>query len=117
MSNTAYDVEVYDYNFLNESDKASVDAMESVREDVMNDNVIADFIESKNFSGETLQSIYKEALVDFVNFLRERVEYHKVDFIIATIDKYSDEEFAKYSNGAKKPEPWVKQNRNDKERE
>lgn len=101
----AYDLEVYDYDFLSENDKTSVDAMEKVREDALGDDVIADFVESKSFSGRTLQNIYKEVLVDFIDFLRERVEYCKCDFIIDAIDGYSDEEFAKYSNGAKKPVP------------
>lgn len=104
MSNTAYDVEVYDYKFLNEADKALVDVIDSVKDEVLNEDVINDFIESKNFSGGTLQSIYTEALTDFVNFLRERVEYSKVDLIIEKIDGYSDEEFAKNSGGAKKPD-------------
>lgn len=110
MSNTAYDVQVYDYNYLSENDKESVDAMDGMKEEILNNDVIADFIESKSFSGGMLQSIYKEALTDFVNYLRERAEYSKVDYIIAMIDKYTDEEFAEYSNGAKKPIPFEQQN-------
>lgn len=87
---------------MSEEDKASVDVMERLKENVLNDEVIADFIDSK--SSGTLQNVHKELLVDFIDFLRERVEYHKCDFIMDAIDGYSEEEFAKYSSGAKKPD-------------
>lgn len=105
MSNTTYGIEDYSYDYLSEGDKASVDIMANVSDDVLNDEVVIDFIESKRLSGDTLQNLYKDALKDFVAFLRERVEYHKCDFIMDAIDGYSDEEFAKYNNGAKKPVP------------
>lgn len=106
MSNTTYDIETYSYDFLSEGDKASIDIMERVKKEVLNDDVIADFIEGKRLSGDTLQSVQTAVLMDFIDFLRERVEYHKCDYIMDAIDGYSDKEFAKYSNGAKKPEPY-----------
>lgn len=106
MNDVAYEIQGgYDYKYLNERDKASVDAVNSVAEKILTTEVINDFIESKSFSGRTLQSIYKEALTDFVNFLREQVEYRKVDFVIEKIDGYSDDEFAKLSGGVEKPKP------------
>ena len=102
MSNVAYDIQVYDYKHLNENDKTSVDVIDEVKDSVLTAEVINEFIESKSFGG-TLQSIYKETLADFVDFLREQVEYRKVDFIIDKIDGYTDEEFAKLSGGATKP--------------
>lgn len=66
MSNTTYGIEDYSYDYLSEGDKASVDVMERLKENVLNDEVIADFIDSK--SSGTLQNVHKELLVDFIDF-------------------------------------------------
>lgn len=99
------DDDFYDARNLEESDKALLGVMEDIKEDVLNREVVADFIDSKEVSGETIRSIYEDVLHDFIDYLRERVEYRKVDFIVEKIDGYTDEEFMKLYNAAKMGTP------------
>lgn len=87
------DPDIYDYRNLKDCDKALVDTIEETKQVVLNSSVIEDFIESKEIMGTTMQGIYRDALKEFIVFLQERTEYHKVDLIIEKIDGYSDEEF------------------------
>lgn len=87
------DPDTYDYRNLKDEDKALIDAIEETKQTVLNASVIEDFIDSKEIMGATLQGIYRDALKEFVVFLQERTEYHKVDLIIEKIDGYTEEEF------------------------
>lgn len=86
------DYNTYKPEHLKKSDKETLDRIENVRQKVMTDSVVEEFIESKDV-GSTIQSIYRDVLKEFVKYISERVEYAKVDFIIECIDSYSDEEF------------------------
>lgn len=86
------DYNTYRPEHLKTNDRKTLDAIEDVRQSVTNESVVEDFIDTKDV-GSTIQSIYRDVLKEFVNYLSERVEYAKVDFIIGCIDNYSDEEF------------------------
>jgi hypothetical protein len=93
--------DVYDYRNLKESDKEQIDTLEAVKTNVLNKDVVEDFVDTKDISGATLQNIYREVLNEFVSFLSERVEYVKVDMIVEKIEGYSDDEFESLYNAAK----------------
>lgn len=95
------DSDFYDARNLKESDRAQLDVMEGIKQDVLNNEVVTDFIDSKEVSGGTLRGIYKDVLTDFIAFLQERVEYRKVDFIVEKIDGYTDEEFKQLYHAAR----------------
>lgn len=95
------DSDFYDARNLKESDKALLNVMENIKQDILNREVIDDFIDSKEVSGGTLRGIYEDVLNDFVVFLQERIEYRKVDFIVEKIDGYTDEEFKQLYRAAR----------------
>lgn len=92
------DPDVYNPKMLNDDDKAKFDVIGDTADNVLSSDVIEDFIETKELSGETIQKLYREVLTDFVSYLRERVEYCKVDFLIGTIESYPEEEIEKKLN-------------------
>ena len=96
------DYNIYRPEHLKTDDKKTLDTIEDVRQRVTDESVIEDFIETKDV-GSTIQSIYRDVLKEFVNFISERVEYEKVDFIIGCIDGYSEEEFEELKKAAEIP--------------
>lgn len=95
------DSDFYDARNLKENDKALLDVMEGIKRDVLNDEVVDDFIDSKEVTGGTLRGVYKDVLNDFIAFLQERIEYRKVDLIVEKIDGYTEEEFKQLYRAAK----------------
>lgn len=85
--------DIYNIRNLKENDKAEINAIEAVKQQVLNTDVLEDFIETKGIAGETTQGLYRDALNDFIDFLQERMEYCKVDRIMEKIDGYSAEDF------------------------
>lgn len=86
------DYNTYKPEHLKKHDKETLDRIETVRQEVLNDSVVEDYIESKTM-GSSIQAIYRDVLKEFIGYLSERVEYAKVDFILERIDSYSEEEF------------------------
>lgn len=86
------DPDVYKPEMLNDDDKAKFDVIDETTDNILSADVIEDFIETREISGETIQQIYREVLTSFVSYLRERTEYCKVDFLIETIECYPEEE-------------------------
>lgn len=96
------DYNTYKPEHLKVNDRKTLDAIENVRQRVTNESVVEDFIETIDV-GSTIQSIYRDVLKKFVNYISERVEYEKVDFIIGCIDSYSEEEFEELKKAAETP--------------
>lgn len=86
------DPDVYNPETLRKNDRAKYDVIEETADNVLNADVIEDFIETKEVSGETIQKLYRDVLTDYVSFLKERVEYCKADFLIETIESYPEGE-------------------------
>lgn len=87
------DTEKYDYRNLKPSDKAQVDAIENTKQNVLNKAVVEDFLETNNVNGDALRGVYRDVLGGFVEYLKERCEYCKIDFIMETIDNYTEAEY------------------------
>ena len=99
-----YDADVYSFKNLKAVDKTEINVIEAVKNDVLNKKVIEDFIDYKRISGEVIQKLYRDTLVEFMIFLQERMEYYKVDKIIEKIDSYSEEELSQLYAKAKMKE-------------
>lgn len=93
--------DIYDYRNLNDSDKEKIDLIEEIKQEVLSGAVVEDFIDTKEVTGSTLRGIYLDVLNAFIEFLSERIEYAKVDYIITAIDGYSEEEFSELCKTAK----------------
>lgn len=93
--------DIYNINNLKENDKAEIGVINKIQQQVLSEVVVEDFIESKNVVGKTTQGLYRDTLIEFINFLKERTEYCKVDKIIEKIEGYSDEEFKSLYTAAK----------------
>lgn len=87
------DTEKYDYRNLKPSDKAQVDAIENTKQNVLNKTVVEDFLETNNVNGNALRGVYRDVLDGFVEYLKERCEYCKIDFIMEAIDNYTEAEY------------------------
>ena len=105
-----YDADVYSFNNLKAIDKTEINVIEAVKKEVLNKKVIEDFIDYKRISGEVIQKLYRDTLVEFMIFLQERMEYYKVDKIIEKIDSYSEEELSQLYAKAKMKETLEKIN-------
>ena len=105
-----YDADVYSFNNLKAIDKTEINVIEAVKNDVLNKKLIEDFIDYKRISGEVIQKLYRDTLVEFMIFLQERMEYCKVDKIIEKIDSYSEEELSQLYAKAKMKETLEKIN-------
>lgn len=80
----------YKYEDLRKDDKKEIDVIQEISDEVLNNESIEDFIDSKNVFGETTKEMLKELLMDYTAFLKEQVEYCKVDRIISMIDGYDE---------------------------
>lgn len=87
------DSEIYNPDHLNENDKKSLNAIDSVKVRVLSPDVIESFLEDKGITGTVQTQLYAEILKEFIAFQNELAEYEKVDFIIGAIDSYSEAEF------------------------
>lgn len=83
----------YGKEYLRDEDRAIVDEIDVLREDVLNDDAIDEFVESKVNGGAITKGLVKEQLALFSEFLKERIDFHICDFIIGRIDDYPSEEF------------------------
>lgn len=86
------DIQKYDIDNLKKEDKDLVEFVEELKNVCLTDEVIQSYIEQKDVTGETMKKIYKDALKDFVLFLKEQMEYFKADIIIDKIEGYAEEE-------------------------
>lgn len=86
------DPKIYTVDNLKPHDKELVEIYGDVKRNILNNDAVDEFVQQKNVKGTILASIYKEVLGDFVDFLRENVEYRKMETIISKIDGYSNEE-------------------------
>lgn len=80
----------YKYEDLRKDDKKEIDVIQEISDEVLNNESIEDFIDNKNVFGETTKEMLKELLMDYTAFLKEQVEYRKVDRIISMIDGYDE---------------------------
>lgn len=84
-----YQIDTYHIGLLKKNDKALVDILDKAEDLVLSDDVVEDYIDIKKVSGNTIQGIYRDLLIDFIGFLRDRIEFFKVDVIIDKIDGYA----------------------------
>lgn len=98
MLNTDY----YGKEYLRTADSEKVDEIELLREEILNDSSVEEFLENTlPLKGETAQTLVKEEILNpFSEFLRERIDYYICDFIISKIDDYPEEEYAELKRAA-----------------
>lgn len=84
-----YQIDTYHIGLLKKNDKALVDILDKAEDLVLSDDVVDDYIDIKKVSGNTVQGLYRDLLIDFIGFLRDRIEFFKVDVIIDKIDGYA----------------------------
>lgn len=101
------DDETYRIDLLNERDKEAAVAMTSLSSDILSDDIVNDYIErfiQKSNGGNVISSLVKEAILPFVNYLKELSDYHICNFIIDKIDNYSEQEYAELKKQAERKE-------------
>lgn len=84
--------DVYSVDNLKDEDKRCVDEIEYVKERVLAEDTIDEFLSEYSNSGKTTNEILKELLSPFVEYLREEIEHCICDKIISAIEDYTDEE-------------------------
>ncbi len=93
------ETEYYAKEYLKPEDQNTVDEIEAMRADVLSDATLDEFLE-KTKGGELTKALIREQLAPFVEFLKDRIDFGIVDFIIAKIDDYPDEEYEKLKREA-----------------
>lgn len=84
--------DVYSVDNLKDEDKRCVDEIEYVKERVLAEDTIDDFLSEYSNGGKATGELMKELLVPFVEYLREEIEHCICDKIISAIEDYTDEE-------------------------
>lgn len=97
-----FDPSIYSIDNLRDDDKRAVKNIDSFAEEVLTDDIRDEFIESKKITGFYTQSLIRETLSEFINFLLEQTEYYKCDMIINSIESYPEDEFEKLKSKAEK---------------
>ena len=84
------DTAIYNEKNLKSEDKKSYENMNEFKEALISEETVDDYIESTN-NGKYTSQLLKEVLIPFVKYVREAGDYILTDFVVSTIDKYSDE--------------------------
>lgn len=87
-----FDPNMYSVDNLKDEDKRRVDEIEYVKERVMSEEVIDDFLSEHSNGGKTTVKLLKEMLIPFVEYLREETEHYICDIVIGSIEDYTEEE-------------------------
>lgn len=91
------DIETYDYEDLTSEDKKVVDVLLKVKDNVLNENVIDDYLDRKGY-GNKMRGIVKELYMSLMEELREQMENRAIDFVVDTLDEYPDDYIKKDKN-------------------
>lgn len=103
QSMSYFDPDIYNIENLKDEDKKRVNEIEYIREQVLGDSAIDEYL-SEHGSGKVTNELMKEMFVPFVDNLRENIDCCICDMIVDAIDGYTEEEFERMRTRAKKEE-------------
>lgn len=87
------DTAIYSPDNLNQMDKKINDELTEVKNDILNTEVLDEYLEEKYENAAFTAQLVKEHLEPFVEYLKKRFDYCICDRIIDSIESYSDEEY------------------------
>ncbi len=80
--NTEYSIEE-----LERADRQSVETVNEFAEVILSERTIEQYLDD-NVLGNSVKALYKDVLTPFVEYLKERSEYYKVDLILRYCEEY-----------------------------
>ncbi len=96
-----FDPDIYNIENLKDEDKKRVNEIEYVKEQVLGDNAVEEYL-SEHYSGKATNEILKEMFIPFVESLRENVDCCICDMIVDAIEGYTEDELELLRKKAKK---------------
>ena len=97
--------EIYDKKFLKPEDQNVLEKMQDMRDRVLNDDVLEDYLsETVDSDMPVMCSLVRETLSKFIEYLVLQSEYRFCDFIISCIEDYSEAMYQELVTKAKEKE-------------
>lgn len=87
-----FDPDIYSIDNLKDEDKNCIKEIEYVKEQVLNDTVVDEYL-SEYCKGEQTTALMKEIIMPFVDNIREKMDCCMWDIIIGKIEGYTESEF------------------------
>lgn len=97
--------EIYDKKFLKPEDQNILEKMQDMRDRVLNDDVLEDYLsETVDSDMPVMCSLVRETLSKFIEYLVLQSEYRFCDFIISCIEDYPEAMYQELVTKAKEKE-------------
>ena len=72
---------------LEHADRQSVETVSEFAETLFSEKTVEQYLDD-NILGSSVKSLYKDVLTPFLEYLKERTEYYKVDMILKYCEEY-----------------------------
>jgi len=87
------DTAIYSPDNLNQTDRRINDELTEVKNSILNQDVLDEYLKEKYESAVFTAQLVKEHLEPFIDYLKKRFDYCICDRIIDSIEGYSEEEY------------------------
>lgn len=86
------DADIYDSDNLKEHDKKALDLLLDSSEELFSEQKVNEYLRELEF-GKNTKEMIKEFLLPFIEYLKDEAYRMSIEFLIKTIDDYSEEDY------------------------